>query len=50
MAKFFSLAGLAVIGIIIADIVAHGTEAASAATGVATIEDPVIAGLLGTAP
>ena len=50
MAKFFSIVSLSVVGIIIADIITHGTQTAQAAKGVATIEDPVIGGLLGVAP
>jgi len=50
MAKFVSFASLVVVGIIIADIVTHGSDFAQAATGVSTIENPAIGGLLGKAP
>lgn len=50
MAKFFTLAMFVVGGIIVADVLTHGSEAESAATGVASIEDPAISGLLGVAP
>lgn len=50
MARFFSLAALVVGGIIVADIITHGSQTAQAAKGVATIEDPAISGLLGVAP
>lgn len=48
MARLFSLAALAVGGIIIADVLIHpkGTQAAS--QGVVGIETPVIQGLLGS--
>ena len=47
MAKFFSLAALVVGGIIVADIITHGSQTALAAQGVASIEQPAINGLLG---
>jgi len=50
MAKFWSLASLVVAGIIIADIVTHGSQFAQAAGGVQYIENPAISGLLGVAP
>ncbi|HEV3370878.1 MAG TPA: hypothetical protein VG074_15030 [Acidimicrobiales bacterium] len=50
MAKFFSLASLVVVGIIIADIVTHGSQFAQAASGFSSIENPAIGGLLGKAP
>jgi hypothetical protein len=50
MARFVSLASLVVVGIIIADIVTHGSQFAQAAGGVQYIENPAIAGLLGYPP
>ena len=50
MAKFVSLASLVVVGIIIADIVTHGSDFAQAAGGLQYVENPAIAGLLGQAP
>jgi hypothetical protein len=50
MAKFFSLASLVVVGIIVADIITHGSQTAQAAQGVASITNPAIGGLLGVAP
>jgi hypothetical protein len=50
MARFVSLASLVVVGIIIADIVTHGSDFAQAAGGVQYIENPAISGLLGVAP
>ena len=50
MSKFFSLAALVVGGIILADIIVHGTKTQQAATGVSKITNPAIAGLLGQAP
>jgi hypothetical protein len=47
MAKIISLASLVVAGIIIADIVTHGSQFAQAAGGVSYIENPAINGLLG---
>jgi hypothetical protein len=50
MAKFIAFASLVVGGIIIADIVTHGSDFEAAAKGVSTIENPAIGGLLGVAP
>ena len=50
MAKVIAFASLVVGGIIIADIVTHGSDFAQAAGGVTQIENPVIGGLLGVAP
>jgi hypothetical protein len=50
MAKFIAFGSLVVVGIIIADIVTHGSDFAQASTGVVNIEKPAIAGLLGVAP
>jgi hypothetical protein len=50
MAKFFSFASLVVAGIIIADIVTHGSQFAQAAGGLQYVENPAISGLLGVAP
>jgi hypothetical protein len=50
VAKLISLASLVVAGIIIADIVTHGSQFAQAAGGVQYIENPAISGLLGVAP
>jgi hypothetical protein len=47
MAKWFSLASLVVAGLIVADIVTHGSEAKAAAQGVQAIEVPAISGLVG---
>ena len=49
MAKFVSLASLVVVGIIIADIVTHGSQFAQAAGGTQYITKPAINGLLGVA-
>lgn len=48
MARFFSFAALVVGGLIVADIVTHGSQVEQAATGFNTIETPVIHGLLGS--
>jgi hypothetical protein len=50
MAKLVSVVSLVVVGIIIADIVTHGSQFAQATQGVSTITNPAIAGLLGVAP
>lgn len=50
MAKLVSVVSLVVVGIIIADIVTHGSDFAQAAGGFSQIENPAIAGLLGVAP
>jgi hypothetical protein len=47
MSKFISLGALVVGGLIVADIVTHGSQAAAAATGVQAIEVPAISGLVG---
>ncbi len=48
MSKFWSLAGLAVIGIIIADLVIHPTGTSAAFTGVTGLESNVGNQLLGS--
>ena len=50
MARFFSLAALVVGGLIVADIVIHGTQVQAASQGIRGIETPVIQGLLGSTP
>lgn len=50
MARFVSFASLVVVGIIIADIVTHGSQFAQAAGGLQYIENPAIKGLLGMNP
>lgn len=50
MSKFFSLAALVVGGIILADIITHGSQTQQAATGISKITNPAIGGLLGQAP
>lgn len=50
LGPFVSLASLVVVGIIIADIVTHGSQFAQAAGGVQYIENPAISGLLGVPP
>ena len=50
MAKLVSFASLIVVGIIVADIVTHGSQFAQAAGGLQYIENPAISGLLGVPP
>lgn len=50
MARFVSLASLVIVGVIIADIVTHGSEFAQAAQGTASITNPAYDALLGKAP
>lgn len=50
MAKFFSLAALIVGGVIIADIVTHGSQFAQAAGGTQYVLNPTYDALLGKAP
>jgi hypothetical protein len=50
MSRFFSLATLVIAGIIIADIVTHGSQFATAMGGVQYVENPAIKGLLGMSP
>lgn len=50
MARFFSLASLVVVGIIIADIVTHGPQFSQAMQGFRYVENPAIEGLLGVPP
>ena len=50
MAKLVSFASLIVVGIIVADIVTHGSDFAQAAGGLQYIENPAISGLLGVPP
>jgi len=47
MSKWISLAGLVVGGLIVADIVTHGSQAEQAAQGMQAIEVPAISGLVG---
>lgn len=47
MARFFSLAGLIVMGLIAGDIITHGSDVKDVASGVNTIDTPIISGLLG---
>ncbi|HUO47986.1 MAG TPA: hypothetical protein VMU09_04050 [Acidimicrobiales bacterium] len=49
MAKFVSLAALVVGGVIVADIIVHGSQTAQAAQGVASVERPALNALLGVA-
>jgi hypothetical protein len=49
-ARFVALASLVVVGVIIADIVTHGSSFAQAAGGVQYIENPALDALLGKAP
>lgn len=48
MARLFSLAALAVGGLIVADILIHPTGTSAASKGIAGIETPVVHGLLGS--
>ncbi len=48
MSRFFSLAALVVGGLIVADIVTHGSQVAQASQGLTGLETPVIHGLLGS--
>lgn len=50
MARVFSFMSLVVVGIIIADIVTHGSQFSQAMGGVQYVENPAIKGLLGQAP
>lgn len=50
MSKFISLASLVVVGVIIADIVTHGSQFAQAAGGTQYITNPAFDALLGKAP
>ncbi len=50
MARFVSLASLVIVGIIIADIVTHGSQFAQAAGGTQYITTPAYDALLGKAP
>ena len=50
MSKFISLASLVVVGVIIADIVTHGSQFAQAAGGTQYITNPALDALLGKAP
>jgi hypothetical protein len=50
MSRFFSLATLVVAGIIIADIVTHGSQFSQAMGGLQYVENPAISGLLGQPP
>lgn len=50
MAKFVSLAALVIGGIIVADIITHGSQTAAAATGISKITNPALGALLGVAP
>jgi hypothetical protein len=48
--QFIPIISLVVVGIIIADIVTHGSQFAQAMGGLQYVENPAIAGLLGQAP
>ena len=50
MARTFSFLSLVVVGIIIADIVTHGSQFGQAMYGFQRVESPAISGLLGTPP
>jgi hypothetical protein len=50
MGKAVSLISLVVVGIIIADIVTHGSQFSQALGGVQYVENPAISGLLGVPP
>ena len=50
MARAFAFGSLIVAGIIIADIVTHGTQFGQAMYGIQRVESPAISGLLGTVP
>lgn len=50
MARFISLASLVIVGVIIADIVTHGSQFATAAGGTQYILNPTFDALLGKAP
>lgn len=50
MGKFISLAALIVGGVIIADIITHGSQFAQAAGGTQYILNPTFDALLGKAP
>jgi hypothetical protein len=50
MARFISLASLVIVGVIIADIVTHGSQFAQAAGGTQYILNPTFDALLGKAP
>lgn len=46
MGKWVSLGALIVVGLVVADILAHPQGTASAASGVTGIESPIIKGLV----
>lgn len=48
--NLLALAGLVVVGIIIADLLTHPDGTTAAANGFVSIEKPTISGLLGNAP
>lgn len=48
--KIFGVISLVVVGIIVADLVIHGTDTEDVAKGVADITTPTESALLGTAP
>jgi hypothetical protein len=50
MSRAVSVISLIVVGVIIADIVTHGSQFAQALGGVQYVENPAISGLLGVAP
>ena len=50
MAKLVTLAALVVGGVILADIITHGSQTQQAAQGVAAIENPALGALLGVPP
>lgn len=47
-AGLLGLAGLIVVGIIVADFIIHPTGTTAAANGIVSIEKPAVAGLLGS--
>jgi hypothetical protein len=51
MAKFIALASLVVGGVILADIITHGSQTAQAAQGIGSgLVNPALGALLGQAP
>jgi hypothetical protein len=50
MSRAVSVISLIVVGVIIADIVTHGSQFSQALGGVQYVENPAISGLLGVAP
>jgi hypothetical protein len=50
MSRAVSVISLIVVGVIIADIVTHGSQFSQALGGIQYVENPAISGLLGVAP